>query len=152
MAPRKEGSILEENKEIQKREGVMNTRIVREGSVQGFKSQEETRDRMFQNISGSVIKTAGDKAEKADAKAEKQEAKQETKEEKFKAKMTKKEAEELGFFKAASQCGWGIYQISDLDGGAGSVWYLEKDADGIEYLVKQTDSAGDVVRRAKATA
>jgi hypothetical protein len=123
----------------------MNTKIAKEGFVRGSKSLDEARENLYQNIAGSVIKTAGKEPDKAEAKDEKKE----TKKEEFKEKMTKKEAEDLGFFKSARQCGWGIYQVSDLDGGAGSVWYLEKDADGIEYLVKQTDSAGDVVRRVK---
>ncbi len=127
----------------------MDTKVAREGFVQSAKDSEASRDSLLKRVTGTMIKTAGDKTDKAYAKAEKQEAKKETKSEKFKEKMTKKEAEELGFFKSARQCGWGIYQISDLDGGAGSVWYLEKDADGQEYLVKQIDSAGDVVRRLK---
>ena len=127
----------------------MNAKIAREGFVRGSKSLEESRERLYQNVAGSIIKTADKDSDKSEAKDEKKE----TKKEEFKEKMTKKEAEDLGFFKSARQCGWNIYQVSDLDGGAGSVWYLEKDAvDGQEYLVKQTDSAGDVVRRMKQSA
>jgi len=122
----------------------MNTKVAREGFVQSKKDLDESREQLFKDVTGSIIKTAGNKADKADAKAEKQEDKQETKEEKFKAKMTKKEAEDAGFFKAARSCGFGLYQISDLDGGLGSVWYIEGD-----YLIKQVDAAGDVIRRMK---
>lgn len=122
----------------------MNTKITREGFVRSIRSVEESRDRLFQSVGGSIIKTA-----KCNCKEECKEKKEDTKKEEFKAKMTKEEATKLGFFKDAQQCGWGIYSVSDLDGGMGSVWFLEKDADGIEYLTKQTDQAGDVVRRVK---
>lgn len=128
----------------------MNSKVAREGFVQSRNDLDESREKLFRDVTGGIVKTAGNKVQKAEEKAEKQEAKQETKEEKFKEKMTKKEAEDAGFFKAARQCGWGIYSISDLDGGAGSVWYLEKDATtGEEYLVKQVNQVGDVVRRFK---
>lgn len=118
----------------------MNGKVAREGFVQDSKSLEASRDRVLAGVVGSVIKTAS-----AEAVVEKPEIK----EGEYKDKMTKKEAESCGFFKFARQCGWGIYQVSDLDGGMGSIWYLEKDAEGIEYLVKQTNSVGDVLRRAK---
>lgn len=117
-------------------------KVAREGFVQDSKSLAESRDKVFAGIAKSVIKTASVKTEEKKANVEEQNSN-------FKDKMTKKEAEACGFFKSAKACGWGIYQVSDLDGGAGSVWYLEKDADGLEYLVKQINSAGDVVRRTK---
>lgn len=120
----------------------MNSKVAREGFVQDTKSLETSRDKVFTGVAGSVIKTAGVKPAIE---------KPEIKEGKYKDKMTKKEAESCGFFKSARQCGWGIYSVDSIDGGLGSVWYLEKDAEGIEYLVKQTNSVGDVLRRAKTT-
>jgi hypothetical protein len=125
----------------------MGNRLVREGSVQSVSQADASRDKVYNGITTGMIRTAGD--DKAEKKEEKAKDKAEKKEQKFKDKMTKKEAEELGFFKAAKACGWGIYQVSDLDGGQGSVWYLEKGADGTDYLVKQVDSAGEVIRRVK---
>jgi len=61
-----------------------------------------------------------------------------------------KEAEASGMMKRAKPCGWGIYRVEDLDGGLGSIWYLEAGEDGSQFLVKQVDQAGDVVRRSKA--
>ena len=127
----------------------MNSKAAREGFVQSSKNLEESRDKVFNSVVSGIIKTAGD--EKAEKKQQKEEDKAEKKELKMKDKMTKKEAIECGFFKIAKACGFGIYSIDSLDGGQGSVWYLDKDATtGEEYLMKQVDAAGDVVRRIKS--
>jgi hypothetical protein len=125
----------------------MNSKVAREGFIQSSKDCENSRDKVYDGVLTGIMKTAGD--DKSKKKEEKEKAKDEKKEQKFKDKMTKKEAVELGFFKEAKHCGWGIYQVSDLDGGQGSVWYMEKDSNGQDYLVKQLDSAGEVVRRVK---
>ena len=128
---------------------MINDKAVREGMIQGQGAAGASRDR----LSNILAPTAGKKEEKQKDKEEKAEGKAEKKEMKFKSKMTKKEAEECGFMKAAKACGWGVYDASALDGGEGGVWYLEKDAvSGEEFLCKQTDAAGDVVRRVKASA
>jgi len=62
----------------------------------------------------------------------------------IKNRMTKAEAEAMGFFKAASPLGWGVFEVEN----DGSVWYLESGDDGLQYLSKQVDDVGDVVRRA----
>lgn len=68
-----------------------------------------------------------------------------------KDRVSLKEAEASGLMRRAKSCGWGLYNVADIDGGLGSIWYLEKDAEtGEQYLVKQTDEAGDIVRRVKA--
>lgn len=125
----------------------MNDKLVRNGMVQGIGQFGVFRDKVYDGVLTGIIKTAGD--DKAEKKEQKEKAKEEKKEQKFKDKMEKKEAESLGFFKIAKSCGWGIYTISDLDGGEGSVWYTEKGDDGQDYLVKQIDSAGEVIRRVK---
>ena len=102
-------------------------KVAREGSVQGNNHAGEVRDRLFNGVAGSVIKTASVATEEKKVVAEENTNA-------FKEKMTKHEAESCGFFKSARQCGWGIYQVSDLDGGAGAVWYLEKDAEGQEFF------------------
>lgn len=57
------------------------------------------------------------------------------------------EAKAAGFFKLASNMGWGLYRVEDIDGGLGSIWSIEKDAEtGGQFLVKQTDPAGEVMR------
>ena len=126
----------------------MNDKVTRDGMVQGISQLGASRDRVYNDVAGSIIKTAGD--DKAQKKEEKTKDKAEKKEQKFQDKMTKKEAEAAGFFKVAKAMGWNLYQTSDLDGGLGGIWNLEKDAaTGEEYIVKQLDQAGDVVRRAK---
>jgi len=126
------------------------SKVAREGFVQAHKDAETVRDGVYKGIAPGVIKTASESPVKEKEEGKKPEVKEEEMqtEAKFSDKMTKVEAEANGFFKSAKPCGWGIYQVSDLDGGAGSVWYLEKGADGTEYLVKQVDKTGDVVRRA----
>ena len=126
---------------------MINDRMVREGMIQGQGAASASRDR----LSNILAPTAGKKEDKKEIKEEKADAKADKKEMKFKSKMSRAEAESSGFLKAAKVCGWGIYSTDSIDGGMGSIWYLEKDAaDGVEYLVKQTDEAGDVVRRVKA--
>lgn len=57
------------------------------------------------------------------------------------------EAKAAGFFKLASNMGWGLYRVEDIDGGLGSIWSIEKDAEtGGQFLVKQTDQTGEVMR------
>jgi len=60
-----------------------------------------------------------------------------------------KEAQASGFFKKAAHIGWGLYKTEEIDGGLGGIWYVEKDAEGNSFLVKQIDPAGDIVRQAK---
>lgn len=117
--------------------------VTRESSVQGISQENQRRDNLLGILMAS--KSSCKKELKEQTKMEKKELKQEKKEE----KMSKAEAEQKGFFKGAKALGWGLYQVSDLDGGLGGVWYLEKDADGNEFIVKQTDPAGEVVRRVK---
>jgi len=125
----------------------MSNKLVREGSVQGVGQAGASRDKVYEGIFSGIIKTAGDNKECK--KEEKEKDKAEKKEQKFQDKIEKKSAEGIAFLKIAKACGWGIYQVSDLDGGQGSIWYLQKESDGQEYLVKQTDSAGEVIRRVK---
>lgn len=127
----------------------MNSKVARAGFVQSSKDCEDSRDRMFENISGGLMKTAKKEEKKKEKDEKKKDEKCVTKESQFADKMTKQQADDSGFFKAAKSCGWGIYQISDLDGGQGSIWYLQKGANGDDYLVKQMDNAGEVVRRVK---
>jgi len=57
------------------------------------------------------------------------------------------QAKAAGFFKLASNMGWGLYRVEDIDGGLGSIWSIEKDAEtGGQFLVKQTDQTGEVMR------
>ena len=126
----------------------MNNKVAREGFVQGVSQAGVSRDKVYDGIAGEIFKTAGD--DKSEKKQEKEQEKAEKKEQKFSDKMKKKEAEALGFFVVARACGWGIYSVDSLDGGEGGIWYLEKDAiTGEEFLCKQVDSAGDVIRRVK---
>jgi hypothetical protein len=61
-----------------------------------------------------------------------------------------KEAEASGLMKRAKAMGWGLYQVEELDGGLGSIWHVEKDAaTGEQFLVKNVDPIGDIVRRVK---
>jgi hypothetical protein len=63
------------------------------------------------------------------------------------------EAKASGFFVKAKAMGWGLYQVEELDGGLGSIWHVEKDAaTGEQFLVKQVDPVGDIVRRVKTAA
>lgn len=62
------------------------------------------------------------------------------------------EARAAGFFKLASPMGWGLYRVEDIDGGLGSIWSIEKAADGSQFLVKQTDPMGEVMRMKTASA
>lgn len=57
------------------------------------------------------------------------------------------EATEAGFFKLAKPMGWGLYRAEDIDGGLGSIWSIEKGADGSQFLVKQVDPEGEVLRK-----
>ena len=59
-------------------------------------------------------------------------------------------AEKAGIMKFATHVGWGTYRLDDIDGGLGSVWFIESDGEGKQFLVKRTDQAGDIVRRAQA--
>jgi hypothetical protein len=66
----------------------------------------------------------------------------------FPEKMTLAEAKGKGFFKNATSYGFGMYTIAEpLDGGLGSIWYLERGEDGKDYLMKQTSPEGDIIRR-----
>ena len=121
------------------------SKSARDGFVQSSKDLVEAREKVFNSIMSTMVKTAS----KVDKKEEKTQDKIEKKDLKFREKMEKKEAEGLGFFKLAKNCGFGVYQIADLDGGQGSIWFLDKAEDGQDYLVKQIDSAGEVVRRMK---
>lgn len=58
-----------------------------------------------------------------------------------------KEAEAAGFYRLAKPMGWGLYRAEDIDGGLGSIWSIEKAADGSQFLVKQMDPDGEVMRR-----
>ncbi len=62
------------------------------------------------------------------------------------------EARAAGFFKLAKDSGWGLYRVEDIDGGLGSIWSIEKAADGSQFLVKQTDPMGEVMRLKTASA
>jgi hypothetical protein len=62
------------------------------------------------------------------------------------------EARLAGFFKLAKPMGWGIYRTEDIDGGLGSIWRIEKDAEtGGQFLVKQVDPEGEVLRKTAST-
>lgn len=64
-----------------------------------------------------------------------------------------KEAKAAGFFKLAKPMGWGLYRVEDIDGGMGSIWSIEKDAEtGGQFLVKKTDSLGEIMRLKTASA
>lgn len=58
-----------------------------------------------------------------------------------------KEAEAAGFMRLAKPMGWGLYRAEDIDGGLGSIWSIEKAADGSQFLVKQVNTEGEVMRR-----
>lgn len=62
-----------------------------------------------------------------------------------------KEASAAGFFKLARNMGWGLYRVDDIDGGLGSIWHIEKAADGSQFLVKQIDPEGEVLRKTAST-
>lgn len=64
-----------------------------------------------------------------------------------------REAKSAGFFRLAGNMGWGLYRVEDIDGGLGSIWSIEKDAEtGGQFLVKQTDPAGEIMRMKLASA
>lgn len=58
-----------------------------------------------------------------------------------------REARAAGFFRLARPMGWGLYRVEDIDGGLGSIWSIEKAADGSQFLVKQVDPEGEVLRK-----
>lgn len=58
-----------------------------------------------------------------------------------------REALAAGFHRYAKPMGWGLYQTEDIDGGLGSIWSIEKSADGTEFLVKQVSPEGEVLRK-----
>jgi hypothetical protein len=134
----------------------MNAKLEKEGFVHSSVHETEMRDRLAAILVKSMVKKAGKDQEKFEKKKKKEDEKKNKKMEKaeeknaFKDKMTVKEAETVGFFKAARACGWGLYEISQLDGGVGGIWFLEKDAKGDAFLCKQVDLAGDVIRRIKS--
>jgi len=69
-----------------------------------------------------------------------------------KHKMTMAEAEEIGFFKHSRYLGRRAYQADYSLGeyiNDGDIWYLEEAEDGSQFLMKETNGIGDIIRRAK---
>lgn len=65
-------------------------------------------------------------------------------------KIPYKTAEQMGFFTSAKYLGRDTFEVQADIGeffDSGSIWYIEKDEQGNDFLMKQMDETGNVIRR-----
>ena len=65
-------------------------------------------------------------------------------------KVSVPDAEQMGFFASAEYLGRDTFEVKADIGeffDSGSIWYIEKDDSGADFLMKQTDDSGVVIRR-----